>query len=234
MRSCHRHVIKALILFLLLATSAFASAAAPRVGVLVLVEDALSHTRIGVSVLGNSVERVPSRSLRASALVRDQVSSYLDQLGYTVVPLDWPTGAKALDDGLVRLSWSSYTLRRAYRNPLKQLAEAHGLDLLVVFETFQGEDRFGGSSASVGGYGLYSRSGSGVSLAYVQIRGYLLSVPELDYVGGGQSGRPAPVNMAQIDGDTIEQLEGALQPLIESAVRNALPNFRLPRVGPAP
>ncbi len=234
MRSSHRRVLRALSLFLLLATSAFASADAPRVGVLVLVDDALSHTRIGVSVFGNSVERVPSRSLQAPALVRDQVSRYLDELGYTVVPLDWPTGAKAPDGGLVRLSWSSYTLRRAYLTPLKQLAEAHGLDLLVVFETFQGEDRFGGGSASVGGYGLYSRSGSGVSLAYVQMRGYLLSVPELDYVGGGQGGRPAPINIAQIDGDTIEQLEDALQPLIESAVRNALPNFRLPRVGPAP
>ena len=43
-----------------------------------------------------------------------------------------------------------------------------------------------------------------------------------------------PLVNAQIDGDSIEQLEDALQPLIESAVRNALPNFRLPRVGPAP
>lgn len=232
--SCHRRVLRVLSLVLLLATSAFAGAAAPRVGVLVLVGDELSHTRIGMTVLGNSVERVPSRTLQASALVREQVSSYLGELGYTVVPLDWPAGAKAPDDGLVRRSWSTYALRRAYRTPLKQLAEAHALDLLVVFETFEGEDRFGGSSASVGGYGLYSRSGSGKSLAYAQLRGYLLSVPGLDYVGGGQSGRPAPVDMTQIDGDSIEQLESALRPLLESTVRNALPNFRLPRVGPAP
>ncbi len=228
---CCPRIMRGLCLLMLLAGSVLANAAAPRVGVLVLVEDTFSHTRIGVTVFGNAVDKVPSRSLQAPARVREQVSTYLTELGYAVVPLEWPANAKSPEAGLVRLSWSSYALRRPYRAPIQRLAEANALDLLVVFETFEGEDRFGGSSASVGGYGLYSRSGTGSSFAYAQIRGYLLSVPELDYIGGGQGGRPTPIELARIDSDSIVRLEQVLQPLIENAVRNALPNFRLPRVG---
>ena len=234
--SFHRCFLSTLGLLLLLFSSAFASAAAQRVGVLVLVEDELSHTRIGVTAFGNAVERVPGRSLDAPAQVREQVDTYLDALGYTVVPLEWPGDAETPGDGLVRHSWSSHKVRRPFRAVLLRLAEANALDLLVVFETFEGEDRFGGSSASVGGYGLYSRAGAAAdaNLAYAQIRGYRLSLPELDYVGGGEGGRPTPLNATQIDANSIERLEQALQPVIESAVRNALLNFRLPRIGPAP
>lgn len=197
-----------------------------KVGVLNLVEEDYTHTHIGTTVFNNKVSSHGHSRFNVPEYITDSVIDKLQARGLEPVVIrreDWPT---LVESDLVSMGWNDYRIRPEHLDELESLMAQKDLSLLLVFESFRRQDHIGGSSVHVGGYGLYTRSflGAGSARAYSNIWGYGIRSNPVAYVAAAGTGSTREVEFRTLNDSTIQELETAIQPLIEEIVNNTFQN----------
>ncbi len=199
------------------------------VGILVLVDDELSHSHVGLTVFGNSIETFPSGTFSASEYLTERSKELLGNRGYAVIPVSLPDEIHDPGDRLVAMGWSDLHVRGKYRVPLQDLVDETGVDLLIVYQTFTSQDFINKTTAPVSGYGLYTSSIFGVQVLriYANIEAYGINGNPLGFVSGHRVLTAIPVEVSEISSETIPEIEFHVELLLERIVDAIVAELKL-------
>lgn len=200
-----------------------------KVGVLNMVEETYTHTHVGTTVFNNKVSSHSHARFNVHDAINASVVDKLDARGLEAVIIEQEEWPDLVESDLVRMGWSDYRIRPEKLGEIEEVMARHELSLLLVFESFRRQDHIGGSSVHVGGYGLYTRSflGAGSSRAYSNVWGYGIKSDPVAYVAAGGTRTIRDVEFREIDDATIQELETAIEPIIEEIVGNTFQNVGL-------
>ncbi|MGY6630096.1 MAG: hypothetical protein ACXIUL_03720 [Wenzhouxiangella sp.] len=194
------------------------------VGVLVALENNLSHSHVGTTVFNNSVETFPSQSFMPVAFLEEQAREILEDRGYRVSIVKLPEDGGFTDRSLLHAGWSGLGIRAENREPLAELIRSEGVDLLVVFEPFYRHDHMGGSSVGISGFGLYTRSFFGFSggRIYSNVRGCGILADPVVYVDCGVTSDNFDTEITELNAETAPEVEDGVKKLFGKVVEDTV------------
>ena len=195
-----------------------------RIGVINTVEGVVTHFHIGTTVF-NNFQKNYKVTWNLPAYIDSEVTGKLIGLGYPAKKLKTN---QEIDDGMRRLvkrGFVHFSLNPDLLPVLQDLKEQDGVDVLIVFQTY--EDRLGGAINNVSGYGFYTESFLGLGNAYpfANISASVINLKEASLIGyyliqaeTGAAELAYPGDVKNISDEEINRAEPYVKGLVNNLI----------------
>lgn len=199
------------------------------IGLLMLLDDDLTHIHVGTTVFNNSTKKRRTETIVPSQILVRHTTEQLEDKGYKATIVKLPEDFEYSGERFVTMGWNNLFIRERYRQVIENLVKDNELDLLIYFYSFSSQDYIGHTSARIEGHGLYTRSFMGNSFArvYANVRGYGINGNPVAYIDSSGTPTPLPIDIQELTSETAPEIEREVVAHLKGVVDDVIASLKL-------